>query len=100
MLYFSVGVGTFHLYLFMTSATLLPNLCLDVVQTFLNGPTPASLCLFLFLSLTIYRKIVDFGGIRTPIVGIEGEHLMPLRPRYCQTFATSVEEEFNLKRDK
>ena len=33
--------------------------------------------LFLFIlvfSITIYRKIVDLSGIRTRIVGVEGEH--------------------------
>ena len=38
-----------------------------------NGPTPASFCLFSFFSKQIYRKIVDFSGIRTQIVGVEGK---------------------------
>ena len=42
---------------------------------FLNGPTPASFCLFLFTSnKNVYRKNVGFSGIRTWIVGVEGKH--------------------------
>ena len=31
-------------------------------------------CLFWFFPTTILQKIVDFGVIQTPIVGVEGEH--------------------------
>ena len=35
-----------------------------------NGPTPASFCLFSFFS----NNFTEFGGIRTRIAGVEGEH--------------------------
>ena len=41
---------------------------------FLNGPTPASFCVFSFFSITILQKILDLSGIRKRIVGVEGEH--------------------------
>ena len=42
---------------------------------FLNGPTPATFCLFLFFSSTNFtEKTVCFSGIQTQIVGVEGEH--------------------------
>ena len=41
---------------------------------FLNGPTPASFCVFSFFSITILQKILDLSGIRKQIVGVEGEH--------------------------
>ena len=42
---------------------------------FLNGPTPASfLCIFVLFKLKFYIKTVGFSGIRTWIVGVEGEH--------------------------
>ena len=40
-----------------------------------NGPTPASFCLFLFFSNTIFtEKTADISGIGTRIVRVEGEH--------------------------
>ena len=40
-----------------------------------NGPTPASfLFIFVLFNNNFYRKIVDLSGIRTRIVGVEGEH--------------------------
>ena len=40
-----------------------------------EGPTPTSFCLFSFLfRQQFYRKILDFSGIWTWIVGVEGEH--------------------------
>ena len=42
---------------------------------FTNGPTPASFCLFSFLSNTKFtEKTVGVSGIQSWIVGEEGEH--------------------------
>ena len=42
---------------------------------FLNGPTPASFCLFLLFTNTKFtEETVGFSGIRTRIVRVEGEH--------------------------
>ena len=48
---------------------------LCILISFFNGPTPASFCLFsLFASTNSTEKTVDFSGIRTRTVGVEGEH--------------------------
>ena len=40
-----------------------------------NGPTPASfLFIFVLFKHNLYRKTVGVSGIRTRIVGVEGEH--------------------------
>ena len=46
-------------------------LWLPSLADFLNRPTPAFLVLF---ELKLYWKTVGFSGIRTRIVGVEGEH--------------------------
>ena len=46
-------------------------LWLPSLADFLNRPAPAFLVLF---ELKLYCKTVGFSGIRTRIVGVEGEH--------------------------
>ena len=52
--------------------------------------TPASFCLFLFIShfISFNRKFVDFSGIRNRIVRVEGEHAIHLTtpPRHILVF--------------
>ena len=46
-----------------------------IPSMFKNGPTPASLLfIFVFIKHNLYRKTVGVSGIRTRIVGVEGEH--------------------------
>ena len=47
----------------------------DQMAILLNGPIPASFCLFSFFSNTNFiEKNLDVSRIRTRIVGVEGEH--------------------------
>ena len=46
-----------------------------VMHLFKNGPSLASfLFIFVPIKYKLYRKIVEFSGIRTRIVEVEGEH--------------------------
>ena len=45
------------------------------VHLIFNLPSPASFCLFPFFSDTnLTKKIVDYSGNRTRIIGVEGEY--------------------------
>ena len=52
------------------------HIYIDLLTVFLkNEPTPASFCLFSFFSNTNFTEnTLDIRGIRTRIIGVEGEH--------------------------
>ena len=50
-------------------------MCECLEQSFLNGPSSASFCIFSFLSVTNFaEKTVGFSRIQTRIVRVEDEH--------------------------
>ena len=70
---------------------LVGNARLDMVMhLFKNGPSLASfLFIFVPIKYKLYRKIVEFSGIRTRIVQVEGEHSDHHHGTYlCNTFTT------------
>ena len=74
---FPVVVIGMHLW---HKSELLLNI-LSFLSIFLkNGPTQASFCLNSSFQQQFYRKIVDFSGIRTHIVRVEGTHAVHLTP--------------------
>ena len=60
------------------------------MQSFFNGPTPASYCLFSFFSNTIFTEnTVGFCGLQTLIVGVEckyADHLTTTTAQAVQLF--------------
>ena len=59
--------------------------------SFLNGPTPASFCLFSFFPNTnCTEQTVGFSGIQTRIVGIEVEHTYHLTTTTAQIISFRI----------
>ena len=86
--------------LFSHESIVRPGLA-DLQYFFKNGPSPASFCIFLLIlvhfNVNFYRKIADYSGIRTRIVGVEGECADHLTSTTTAPFTRLLFKKFTLK---